>query len=201
MSPGSDEQRARERQALDRAESIARERTDPEQHQHLAEARRRIEEREGRVGRELGRALENHLKNGPHKAGAGSVGRLINTANTLFRDRQNGIDLAQRLIAYGRELEATWKGFGGSYTDPDPTPVRQREPPDDWMQRAQREMAERQQAMAERDRQFIREQLRLSAEVHRTREAREPATERSRESRAREIGPRERERGRGGRGD
>jgi hypothetical protein len=35
-------QREREKRALDRAESIARERSSPEQYQHLAEAARRI---------------------------------------------------------------------------------------------------------------------------------------------------------------
>jgi hypothetical protein len=194
-------QREREKRALDRAESIARERSSPEQYQHLAEAARRVAAREGRIGSELGRALENRIKNGPNKMDKGSIGRLVGLGNRMFGDGRNGIDLAQQLIAYGNELEKTWKAFG-SYTPPQPV----KETRAQEMERTQRE---REQHAREAQAQNI-EQVRylmgvtygdssslgkLTPEVRRDVEERN----RSRIRESRDVGARER--GRGGRGD
>ncbi|MGW7681272.1 hypothetical protein ACWGID_11060 [Kribbella sp. NPDC054772] len=192
--------RERERKALDRAESIARERTGPEQHQHLAEARRRIEEREGRIGQELKRSLEDRIQNGPNQAGKGSVQRLVTLGNRVFGDGRTAIDLAQTLISYGKQLEQTWKAFG-SYTPPQPV----RETRAEERERLAREIAERDRERAERNIEQVQRILeahgpfspgaRLTPDQVREQEARS----RSRSRDSREVGPRER--GRGGRGD
>ncbi|GAA3080282.1 vacuolar-type H+-ATPase subunit E/Vma4 [Kribbella aluminosa] len=194
-------QRARETQALDRAETIAREKTAPEQHQHLAEARRRIEEREGRIGRELGRALEDRIKNGPNQLGKGSVQRLVGLGSRVFGDGRTAIDLAQSMISYGRQLDEVWKAFG-SYTPPQPvkeTRAQERE-------RAQREREQRDREAREQNIEQVRYLMgvtygdaspfgKLTPEQVREYEAQT----RSRVRDSREFGSRER--GRGGRGD
>ncbi|MFD7153184.1 hypothetical protein ACFV9C_01210 [Kribbella sp. NPDC059898] len=188
----------RVKQELERLQERALKKAGPELQPHLKEALQRIDRSEGRTAQELRRQVELLIEKGPNQAGAGSVSRLINTANGLFRDKSNGIDLVQKFIAYGRELESTWKGFGGSYTDP--KPARTPEIADDWFQRAQKEMEARTQAMQEKNIQFIREQQGislgdrpiLSPEQARTQEMG------SRTRDARELGSRERDaRGRG----
>ncbi|GAA1590730.1 hypothetical protein [Kribbella karoonensis] len=196
-----EKQRARERQALDRAESIARDRTDPEQHQHLAEARRRIEEREGRIGRELHRALEDRIKNGPNQLGKGSVQRLVGLGNRMFGDGRTAVDLAQSMISYGKQLEETWKAFG-SYTPPQPVKENRAQE----LERAQREREQRDREARERNIAQIQHLMsvtygdastfgKLTPEQVREHEERT----RSRVRDSRELGGRER--GRGGRGD
>ncbi|MGZ0149937.1 hypothetical protein ACXJJ3_22950 [Kribbella sp. WER1] len=189
----------RVKQELERLRTKALKQAGPELQPHLKEALQRIERSEGRTAQELRRQLEQMTEKGPNRAGAGSVGRLINTANRLFRDKPNGIDLVQKVIAYGRELESTWKGFGGSYTDPKPAKAPQIA--DDWFERAQREMAEQTRIRQETNMRVIREQQGISIGVEfPPRDQAGPSSERS--PRARE--PRERDaRGieRGGRGD
>ncbi|WP_427887411.1 hypothetical protein ACQHIV_31090 [Kribbella sp. GL6] len=152
----------RVKQELERLQERALKKAGPELQPHLKEALQRIDRSEGRTAQELRRQVELLIEKGPNQAGAGSVSRLINTANGLLRDRSNGIDLVQKFIAYGRELESTWNGFGGSYTDP--KPARTPEIADDWFERAQRELKAQELARDRETSQFIREQTGVTPE-------------------------------------